>query len=131
MSKEYSFIIEFDEMTDEQMIKLNDFVNTNEIKFHVLKSNYEMEQSEKQIEKLKKENVELKNQQKKFVKYLEDELKECNFHSKYIEKKVQEFKGKRVGKTYIANEIVKNECAKKQINKILSKYKEITGGENE
>lgn len=75
--------------------------------------------------------IDLVNQQKMFVKYLEDELKECNFYSKYIEKKAQELKGRRAGRTYIANEIIKNECAKKQIKEILSKYKEILEGKNE
>ncbi len=44
MNKEekYSFIIEFDEMTDKQINNLTDYFNNNEIKFHVLKSNYEL-----------------------------------------------------------------------------------------
>ena len=40
--KKYSFIIEFDEMTDKQINNLTDYFNNNEIKFHVLKSNYEL-----------------------------------------------------------------------------------------
>lgn len=40
--KKYSFIIEFDEMTDKQINNLIDYFNNNEIKFHVLKSNYEL-----------------------------------------------------------------------------------------
>ena len=50
MNKEekYSFIIEFDEMTDKQINNLTDYFNNNEIKFHVLKSNYELkEQNDK------------------------------------------------------------------------------------
>lgn len=75
------------------------------------------------------ENVDLKSQQEEFKNYLKDELQKCNSYSDYIEKKAQELIGRRVGKTYIANEIMKNECAKKQIKEILSKYKEIIGSD--
>lgn len=65
------------------------------------------------------------NQQKEFIKYLEDGVQECNNYSKYIEKKVKELKQRSYGKTYIANEIMKNETAKKCLKEILSKYKSI------
>lgn len=53
MSEEekYSFIIEFDEMTDKQTNKLTDYFNNNEIKFHVLKSNYELKKQKEVIDK--------------------------------------------------------------------------------
>lgn len=54
MNKEekYSFIIEFDEMTDKQINNLTDYFNNNEIKFHVLKSNYELKKK-KEIKRRK------------------------------------------------------------------------------
>lgn len=53
MDKEekYSFIIEFDEMTDKQINNLTDYFNNNEIKFHVLKSNYELKKQKEVIDK--------------------------------------------------------------------------------
>lgn len=68
------------------------------------------------IEKLNKENQELKNQQKEFIEYLENEknrlAKECS-HT-YEDS---------LGKLLYVNEDIFNE-----VNKILSKYKEIIGG---
>lgn len=49
--EKYSFIIEFDEMTDKQMNNLTDYFNNNEIKFHVLKSNYELKKQKEVIDK--------------------------------------------------------------------------------
>lgn len=66
---------------------------------------------------------EMENQQKEFIEYLENGVQECNNYSKYIEKKVKELKQRSYGKTYIANEIMKNEVAKKILEEILSKYK--------
>lgn len=98
---------------------------------------------EKTYEELQQENQELKeqlsnshqikNKQKEFIDWLENEIKGCHNYSKYIENKLQELKSRSAGKTYIANEIMKNEVAKKCFTKILSKYKEIVGdkdGEN-
>lgn len=44
MEKEtkYSFIAEFDEMTDKQINNLTDYFNNNKIKFHVIKSDHEL-----------------------------------------------------------------------------------------
>ena len=70
---------------------------------------------------------EYKSQQKEFIDWLENEIKGCHNYSKYIENKLQELKSRSAGKTYIANEIMKNEVAKKCFTKILSKYKEIIG----
>ena len=67
----------------------------------------------------------VENQQKEFINWLENEIKECDTYSKYIEKKLQELKSRHSGKTYIANEIMKNEKTKECYKKSLSKFKEI------
>ena len=53
MEKEekYSFIIEFDEITDKQINNLTDYFNNNEIKFQVLKSDYELKKQKEVIDK--------------------------------------------------------------------------------
>ena len=71
------------------------------------------------------------NQQKEFIKYMNKTIEDCNNYSKYIEKKTKELHERSCGKTYIANEIMKNEVAKKILKEILSKYKEIIGVSNE
>lgn len=70
---------------------------------------------------------EMENQQKEFIEYMNKTIEECNNYSKYIEKKTKELHGRSYGKTYIANEIMKNEVAKKILKEILSKYKSIIG----
>ena len=62
---EYSFIVEFDEMSENKISKLWEYLSEKNIKFHVLKD-----------EDLKNENQELKNQQKEFIEWLENESKE-------------------------------------------------------
>ena len=71
------------------------------------------------------------NQQKDFIEYMNKTIEDCNNYSKYIEKKTKELHERSCGKTYIANEIMKNEVAKKILKEILSKYKEIIGVSNE
>lgn len=66
-------------------------------------------------------------QQKEFIEYMNKTIEDCNNYSKYIEKKTKELHGRSCGKTYIANEIMKNEVAKKILKEILSKFKEIIG----
>lgn len=73
----------------------------------------------------------IKNQQKEFIEYMNKTIEECNNYSKYIEKKTKELHVRSYGKTYIANEITKNEVAKKILKEILSKYKEIIGVKDE
>ena len=73
----------------------------------------------------------LENQQKEFIEYMNKTIEECNNYSKYIENKLQELKLRSAGKTYIANEIMKNEVAKKCFSENLSKYKEIIGDIND
>lgn len=70
MDKEekYSFIIEFDEITDKQINNLTNYFNNNEIRFHVLKSNYELKKQKEVIDKLELENKVLKEQMVAMVK---------------------------------------------------------------
>lgn len=79
----------------------------------------------------KKAIKEKENQQKEFIEYMTNTIEDCNNYSKYIEKKTKELHGRSCGKTYIANEIMKNEVAKKILKEILSKYKEIIGVSDE
>lgn len=64
---------------------------------------------------------------KELRSWLEDELKDCDNYSKYIENKLQELKARSSGKTYIANEIMKNEVAKKCFKDVLNKLNELEG----
>ena len=73
----------------------------------------------------------LLNQQKEFIEYMNKTIEDCNNYSKYIEKKTKKLHGRSCGKTYIANEIMKNEIAKKILKEILQKYKSIIGESNE
>lgn len=77
MNKEekYSFIIEFDEMTDKQINNLTDYFNNNKIKFHVLKSDYELKKEKEVINKAiefyennKQECVVGRNEEGKLIK---------------------------------------------------------------
>lgn len=65
------------------------------------------------------ELYELKNQQKEFVKYLEDEKDR-------LARETSNIYEDSLGKTRLVNEDIFNE-----VNKVLSKYKEIIGEENE
>ena len=75
--------------------------------------------------------MELENQQKEFIEYINKTIEECNNYSKYIEKKIKELHIRSYGKTYIANEIIRNEVAKKILKETLSKYQEIIGVKND
>lgn len=81
---------------------------------------------------LEEENQELKNQQKEFIEYLEDKLNMCDGFLDTIKSDLKEisYAGRISGKNYIATQIMKNETAKKNYEDILSKYKEIIGGDN-
>lgn len=76
------------------------------------------EEMSKFFKKLQQENQELKNQQKEFIKYLESEknrlAKECS-HT-YEDS---------LGRLLYVNEDMFNE-----VSRVLSKYKEIIGGDN-
>ena len=98
---EYSFIVEFDEISEYQINKLWQYLENKNIKFHVLKD----------------EDLKNENQQKEFIEYLENEknrlAKECSYT----------YEGS-LGKLLYVNEDIFNE-----VNRILSKYKEIIGGD--
>ena len=90
-----------------------------------------------------RENQELKEQlsnshqigvqQKEFIEYLEDKLNMCDGFLDTIKSDLEEisYAGRASGKTYIATQIMKNEIAMKCYEEILSKYKEIVGGNND
>ena len=74
-----------------------------------------------------------KKQQKEFIEYLEDKLNMCDGFLDTIKSDLEEisYAGRASGKTYIATQIMKNEIAKKCYEEVLSKYKEIVGGNND
>ena len=107
---EYSFIVEFDEMSKNQINKLWEYLSERNIKFHVLKD-----------EDLKNENQELKKQQKEFIDYLEDGIYTIepkgtliNFYCDYDSEE-----------DYIRG--VEKRVKLDTLKNILSKYKEIIG----
>ena len=87
----------------------------------------EISKEDKEFIDMTRRNTELLEQQKEFIDYMNKTMEECNNYSKYIEKKTKELHGRSYGKTYIANEIMKNEVAKKILKETLSKYKSIIG----
>lgn len=74
----------------------------------------------------------LRNQQKEFIEWLEDKLNMCDGFLDTIKSDLEEisYAGRTSGKTYIATQIMKNETAMKCYEEVLSKYKEIIGGDN-
>lgn len=111
----------------------------NEENFQCSKYAIENKELKKQLEEYKRLGFKhlndkcnkLENQQKEFIEYMTKTIEECNNYSKYIEKKTKELHGRSCGKTYIANEIMKNEVAKKVLKEIFSKYEEIIGVSDE
>ena len=91
----------------------------------------EISKEDKEFIDMTHRNTELLEQQKEFIEYMNKTMEECNNYSKYIEKKTKELHGRSYGKTYIANEIMKNEVAKKILKETLSKYKSIIGVSDE
>lgn len=73
-----------------------------------------------------------KNQQKEFIEYINEKIDICDGFIDTVRSDLEEisYGGRITGKTYIANEIMKNEVAKKILEEILSKYKEIIGGKD-
>ena len=69
------------------------------------------------------------NQQKEFIEWIENEIDMCDGFLDTVRSDLEEisYGGRITGKTYITNEIMKNEVAKKILEEILSKYKEIIG----
>lgn len=72
------------------------------------------------------------SQQKEFIEYLEDEINMCDVFLDTIKNDLEEisYAGRISGKNYIATQIMKNETSKKKYEEVLSKYKEIIGGDN-
>ena len=113
---EYSFIVEFDEMGENQINKLWEYLSEKNIKFHVLEEDLKNENQKlkKQLEgqdytvipnsEIKPILDKYKNQQKEFIEWLEEMIKSLFKEEKY-----------EIGATY---------------GYILSKYKEIIGGDN-
>lgn len=81
-------------------------------------------------EVLYEENTKLINQQKEFMEYINEKIDICDGFIDTIRSDLENisYGGRIAGKTYIANEIMKNEVAKKTLEEILSKYKSIIGG---
>ena len=75
----------------------------------------------------------LRNQQKEFIEWLEDKLNMCDGFLDTVKSDLEEisYVGRVSGKTYIATQIMKNETAMKCYEEVLSKYKEIVGGNND
>ena len=73
-----------------------------------------------------------KNQQKEFIEYINEKIDICDGFIDTVRSDLEEisYGGRITGKTYIANEIMKNEVAKKILEEILSKYKEIIGSDS-
>ena len=69
------------------------------------------------------------NQQKEFIEYINEKIDICDGFIDTIRSDLEEisYGGRSCRKTYIANEIMKNEVAKNILEEILSKYKEIVG----
>lgn len=127
---EYSFIIEFDEISENQINKLREYLSERNIKFHVSKDDENIyieytkddlinsynvllkenkilrenaENNDKVVDRVNWENQILKNQQKEFIEWLERESKE----------------------------VIRDEGYHQRICLgILTKYKEIIGGDS-
>lgn len=69
------------------------------------------------------------NQQKEFMEYINEKIDICDGFIDTIRSDLENisYGGRIAGKTYIANEIMKNEVAKKTLEEILSKYRSIIG----
>ncbi len=103
----------------------------------------ELQELKKQLEKAQEKIILLKaskpmleykkaleeNQQKDFIEYINEKIDICDGFIDTIRSDLENisYGGRIAGKTYIANEIMKNEVAKKTLEEILSKYKEIIG----
>ena len=109
----------------------------NQLKFerNVLKdvvNKGEVSEEDKQFIDCTHRNTELLAQQKEFIEYLEEKLNMCDGFLDTIKSDLEEihYAGRISGKSYITTKIMKNETAKKNYEDILSKYKEIIGGDN-
>ena len=131
--KKYENAVADYEKTEFEKEQLNSLVNSCQEEIRRLKkqlTTYQILHRDCKVDNLKNISKieEMENQQKEFIDYINKIIEDCNNYSKYIEKKLQELKSRSVGKTFIANEIMKNEVSKKILKEILSKYQEIIGG---
>ena len=122
-------------------VKNDEMLGTSIEKACLVKLQQENQELKKQLENTDYTSVYLKgctdtkgkylSQQKEFIEYLEDKLNMCDGFLDTIKSDLKEisYAGRISGKNYIATQIMKNETAKKNYEDILSKYKEIIGGE--
>ena len=118
----------YEELKDNPMYK--NFCSILDTKNQVL------ERTAKKNQELKKQlsnSHQINAQQKEFIEYLEDKLNMCDGFLDTIKSDLEEisYAGRASGKTYIATQIMKNEIAMKCYEEVLSKYKEIIGGNND
>lgn len=71
----------------------------------------------------------MKKQQKEFIEYINEKIDICDGFIDTTCSDLEEisYGGRSCGKTYITNEIMKNEVAKKILEEVLSKYNELIG----
>ena len=139
---EYSFIVEFDEISENQINKLWEYLEARNIKFHVLEEDLKNENQKlkKQLNekivlemKLKDElegkrkeyqdvykdvRIEIKsykNQQKEFIEYLENEIMEIRAKWGNALSNISQLDVAMTVRAY---------------EEVLSKYKKIIGGDN-
>ena len=133
----------YEELKDNPMYKnFCSILDTkNQVLERIAKENQELKKKLEQCSAVADTNSELvdsideyyKKQQKEFIEYLEDKLNMCDGFLDTIKSDLEEisYAGRASGKTYIATQIMKNEIAKKCYEEVLSKYKEIVGGNND
>lgn len=100
-------------------MKIKEHTRNQKRMYRIHKQEEKIQELELLVGKLQQENDKLKEQQKKFIKYLEDELDR-------LARECSQIYEDSLGKTRLVNEDIFNE-----VNKILSKYKEITGVSDE
>ena len=147
---EYSFIVEFDEMSENQINKVWEYLSERNIKFHVSKDDENIyieytkddlinsynvllkenrilrenaENNDKVVDRVNWENQILKNQQKEFIEYLEQETSSFEDYTKNIERS-DRCQGDYPITYYMA------QYKLGEAKDILSKYKEIIGSDN-
>ena len=83
-------------------------------------------------EEVYKRYYSMKKQQKEFIEYINEKIDICDGFIDTVRSDLEgiSYGGRIAGKTYIANEIMKNEVAKRTFKEILSKYQEIIGGKD-
>lgn len=133
----------YEELKDNPMYKnFCSILDTkNQVLERIAKENQELKKKLEQCSAVADTNSELadsideyyKSQQKEFIEYLEDKLNMCDGFLDTIKSDLEEisYAGRVSGKTYIATQIMKNETAMKCYEEVLSKYKEIVGGNND